>query len=60
MYPESAYAFSDIHADDYDAILVPGGWAPDKLRRFPEVISFVQTMDKDEKSLVKSVMQAGS
>ena len=30
---ESAYAFSDIHADDYDAILVPGGWAPDKLRR---------------------------
>lgn len=26
------YAYSDINADDYDGILVPGGWAPDKLR----------------------------
>ena len=55
---ESAFAFSDIHADDYDAILVPGGWAPDKLRRFPEVISFVQTMDKDKK-IIGQICHAG-
>lgn len=55
---ESAFAFSDIHADDYDAILVPGGWAPDRLRRFPEVISFVQTMDKDQK-IIGQICHAG-
>jgi len=45
------YAFTDINAEDYDAILVPGGWAPDKLRRYPEVIKFIQTMDKAKKPI---------
>ena len=48
---ESVYAFTDIDADDYDAILVPGGWAPDKLRRYPEVIECVQKMDKAKKPI---------
>lgn len=48
---ESAYAFTDINAEDYDAILVPGGWAPDKLRRYPEVINFVREMDKAKKPI---------
>ncbi|MFC4559524.1 type 1 glutamine amidotransferase domain-containing protein [Virgibacillus kekensis] len=48
---ESAYAFSDINIDSYDAILVPGGWAPDKLRRYPEVLDFVRAMDKAEKPI---------
>lgn len=45
------YAFTDIQAENYDAILVPGGWAPDKLRRYPEVIDFIQTMDKAKKPI---------
>lgn len=48
---ESAYAFSDINANDYDAILVPGGWAPDKLRRYPEVISFIRIMNNAKKPI---------
>lgn len=48
---ESDYAFSEVNPADYDAILVPGGWAPDKLRRFPEVIDMVQYMDKHEKPI---------
>ncbi len=28
---ESDYSFSQIDVNDYDAILVPGGWAPDNL-----------------------------
>ena len=36
----SDYSFSEIRAEDYDAILVPGGWAPDKLRRYDEVLEF--------------------
>ncbi|MUK89438.1 DJ-1/PfpI/YhbO family deglycase/protease [Ornithinibacillus sp. L9] len=48
---ESKYAFSDINSDDYDAILVPGGWAPDKLRRFPEVLAFIKEMDQAKKPI---------
>ncbi|WP_010651881.1 type 1 glutamine amidotransferase domain-containing protein [Oceanobacillus massiliensis] len=48
---ESAYAFSEINSKDYDAILVPGGWAPDKLRRYPEVLQFVREMDEAKKPI---------
>jgi protease I len=48
---ESDYAFGDINSEDYDAILVPGGWAPDKLRRYPEVLQFVKEMDEAKKPI---------
>lgn len=48
---ESAYAFSDIQVKDYDAILVPGGWAPDKLRRYPEVLNMIRDMDAEKKPI---------
>ncbi|SHN31483.1 type 1 glutamine amidotransferase domain-containing protein [Gracilibacillus kekensis] len=48
---ESDYAFGDIDATDYDGILVPGGWAPDKLRRYPEVLDMVRHMDKAKKPI---------
>ena len=31
--------------DALDGLLLPGGWAPDKLRRYTEVISLVQAMN---------------
>ncbi|MGG3451119.1 type 1 glutamine amidotransferase domain-containing protein [Domibacillus aminovorans] len=54
----SEYAFTDIQADEYDAILVPGGWAPDKLRRYPEVIEFVRSMN-DAKKPIGQICHAG-
>lgn len=48
---KSDFAYSDIDAKDYDAILVPGGWAPDKLRRYPEVIQFIKHMDEAKKPI---------
>jgi protease I len=47
----SDYAFGDIRSEDYDAILVPGGWAPDKLRRYPEVLQMVKDMHEKEKPI---------
>jgi protease I len=35
----------EISADQLDALLVPGGWAPDKLRRDPQVLKLVQQMN---------------
>lgn len=48
---QSELAYRDIRPEEYDAILVPGGWAPDKIRRFPEVISLIQHMDENEKPI---------
>lgn len=48
---ESTYAFTEIKAADYDAILVPGGWAPDKLRRYPEVLDFIRSMNISKKPI---------
>ncbi len=47
----SEYAFNEIDPEDYDAILVPGGWSPDKLRRYEEVISMVQSMNTKKKPI---------
>ncbi|OPA78541.1 protease [Paenibacillus selenitireducens] len=38
-------AFSEVNSADYDGILVPGGWAPDKLRRYDKVLQLVKEMD---------------
>ncbi len=38
----SEVAAGSVGADDFDAVVVPGGWAPDKLRRYPEVTGLVR------------------
>lgn len=35
-------AAGDLDGADFAAVLVPGGWAPDKLRRYPGVTSLVR------------------
>jgi len=48
----------DVVADDVDAIVVPGGWAPDKLRRLPAVTSLVRQVHDDGK-IVGLICHAG-
>jgi protease I len=48
---ESQVAAQDITADLLDALLVPGGWAPDKLRRDRNILQLVQKMHAQEKIL---------
>lgn len=48
---KSDYAFSDVNASDYDGIVIPGGWAPDKLRRYPEVLQITKEMDEAKKPI---------
>lgn len=45
------YGPRDLKSDDLDALLIPGGWAPDQLRRIPEFISLIQKMDQAGKIL---------
>src|SRR5690625_7480483 len=45
------YAYSDIDPKDYDFILVPGGWAPDRICSLEEVLVILRDMDIDERPL---------
>jgi len=44
-------AIAEVEASDFDALLVPGGFAPDKLRRDPKVLSLVKAFDADQKPI---------
>jgi protease I len=49
-YPaKSDKAARDVSADDFDAIVVPGGFAPDFLRRHESVLKLVGTMAEQGK-----------
>ena len=48
---ESQVAAEEITADQLEALLVPGGWAPDKLRRDPNILRLVQEMNGQGKIL---------
>ena len=51
-YPQVSEAkLADLSADDFDALVVPGGWMPDKLRRYDEVLSITCDIHKQGKCL---------
>ena len=54
----SDYGFDDLNESLYDAILVPGGWAPDKLRRFDKVLAMIKHMN-NEKKLIGTICHGG-
>ncbi|HEY5574358.1 MAG TPA: type 1 glutamine amidotransferase domain-containing protein [Anaerolineales bacterium] len=48
----------EVRAEDFDAVVVPGGWAPDKLRRFEGVINLVRGIYEQGK-IIGSICHAG-
>ena len=55
---QAEYAWDDLDAADYDGILVPGGWAPDKIRRYSAVLKLVQDFHAARKP-IGQICQAG-
>lgn len=55
---KSEVAAQDVSAEDFDAVVVPGGWAPDKLRRYPAVTKIVSDAYKENK-IVGLICHAG-
>jgi len=49
---------ADARVDDFDAVIVPGGYAPDKMRRSKELVAFVHDMDAASKP-VAAICHAG-
>lgn len=48
---KSNKTFDEIDPAEYDAILVPGGWSPDLLRRFDSVLNMVRYFDQNKQPI---------
>lgn len=48
----------NVRAQDFDAVIIPGGYAPDKMRRSPEMVRFVADMHAQNK-IVAGICHAG-
>jgi protease I len=58
-YPcRSDAAIADMQEADFDGLLIPGGFMPDKLRRDPKVLELVRQFH-DRKKLVAAICHGG-
>lgn len=44
-------AYENIKVDEYQGLLIPGGWAPDKIRRDEKVLKIVKEFDEQNKAI---------
>jgi deglycase len=40
----------DVTADDFDGLIIPGGYAPDMMRRYPAMVNLVKEMYQGKKT----------
>ncbi len=48
----------EVSAEDFDALVVPGGWAPDKLRRYAAITDLVRAVYEQGK-IVAAICHGG-
>lgn len=51
-------AIDKVKSTDFDAVIIPGGWAPDFLRRHSAIVQFVRDMNTAKK-VVASICHGG-
>ncbi|GFN32030.1 type 1 glutamine amidotransferase domain-containing protein [Paenibacillus xylaniclasticus] len=44
-------SYDELSSESIDGLLVPGGWAPDKIRRYPKVLQLVQQLNEQNKPI---------
>ena len=47
----SNLSWDEINADDYAGLLIPGGWAPDRIRRYDSVKQLVRSINDAHKPI---------
>ena len=58
-YPVTAHVTADkVSAKQFDGLIIPGGYAPDILRRYPDVIKLVRDMHEQGK-VIGAICHAG-
>jgi len=51
-------SIAEVSAKDFDAVVIPGGWAPDTLRQDERMVNFIREMDRAGK-IVAAICHAG-
>lgn len=58
-YPcQSDISVNEANVNDFAALIIPGGYAPDKLRKIPKVIELTQQFN-EQKKLIAYICHAG-
>jgi protease I len=58
-YPcASDASIDEIESSQFDGVICPGGWMPDKLRREPKVLELIREFDRDGK-LIAAICHGG-
>lgn len=58
-YPcQADISLDQVNVNDFDALIIPGGYAPDKLRRIPKVLEITKQFHEQEK-LIAFICHAG-
>lgn len=58
-YPcQADISFDDVNVNDFQALIIPGGYAPDKIRRNPIALEITKQFDQ-EKKLIAFICHAG-
>lgn len=51
-------SFDAVQADSFAGLVIPGGYAPDKIRRYPKALEIVKKMN-DAKKMIAFICHAG-
>ena len=54
----STHSYDEVKPENFDGVVVPGGYAPDMIRRYPKALGFVRELDAQGK-LVAAICHAG-
>lgn len=58
-YPAKAdFSIKGVKPDEFDAVIIPGGFAPDYMRRVPAMIDFVRKMH-ERKKIIAAICHGG-
>lgn len=49
---------TEVSGDDFSAVIIPGGYAPDRMRRYPEMVNLVRDADQAGK-IVAAICHGG-
>ena len=55
---QAAVTIDSLNPDELSGLILPGGWAPDKLRRYPKVIALIQAINSANK-VVATICHGG-
>lgn len=58
MTEKSTHSSKEVSVEDYDGVVIPGGFSPDNMRRCKETVDFVKEMNQEGK-LIATICHGG-